>query len=289
MEKTTKLKLGASVAAAVVIVLIVVTVLTRYEFYAATLKYGLILLCILIVAFLVWKAFIKNGRKDLKRSEKKGEELQAQIAELQGTIRDLSRELAEKNRSRLNVVDLNPILHVAVMKIDTSFTRTYVREENEMTFNGALRADICAEYGIRLEDVRFRYDEMGNTLHVANFTPGLISFSKKQLTWDIARSYRTRHIFGLELSAVSDASTDTFTKAMCEQLRTDLEREIDERSISEFDWLSPMVSGQVVDFLRILVGKEGVTVAISESCDDSFVDLPSLRQQLVAVSLPAAE
>lgn len=289
MDKSTKIKLGAVAAAAVVIVLIIVTVLTRYEFYAATLKYGLILLSMLMLAFLIWKAFIKNGREDLKRSEKKGEELQAQVAELQGTIRELSRELAEKNRSRMNVVDLNPILHIAVLNINTSFTRTYVREENEMNFNGALRADICAEYGIRLEDVRFRYDEMNNTLNVANFAPGLISFSKKQLTWDIARSYRTRHIFGLELSAVSDASTDAYTKAMCEQLRTELEREIDERKVAEFDWLSPMISQQVVDFLRILVGRESLNVAISETCDESFVDLPTLRGQLVQASLPAAE
>ena len=282
MDRIKKLKIWASVAIAVVVVLLVVTVLTKYDFYAATLKYGLIFFCILLVAFLVWKAFIKGGKEDLRRSEKRGDELAEEVSRLQKTVTDLSRELAEKSRTRLNVLDLKPIVHLAVLNLDTSFTRTYVREsEDGMVFNGALRADICAEYGIRLEDVRFCYDEEGNTLTVSNFHPGIISFSKKRLNWEIARSYRTPKFLGMELPAISGDVTDAFTKKMCETLRSELESEIDERGVAEFDWLGPMISAQLTDFLKILVGRESVQVLISEEEDGSFVDLPALRNQLL--------
>lgn len=289
-----KIKTGlwaaAAVAAALFVAVLAVT--ARYDFYAATLKYGLIFFCILLVAFLVWKAFIQRGREDLKRSEREGAELRDQIAELQGTVRDLSRELAEKSRSRINVVDLNPILHVAVMKIDTSFTRTYVREQDGLTFEGALRADICAEYGVKLEDARFRYDEASNTLAVACFHPGLISFSKKQLNWDIAHAFHARHILGLSLPAMSDPAADAYAKRLCEELRSELEREIDERKVAEFDWLSPMIRGQVLDFLKILIGRDSLNIVLVDETEaapgllEEFVDLPSLRRQVLAM-IPA--
>ena len=287
MDKIKKLKIWAATGIAVVVVLAVIMAVSKYDFYAATLKYGLILFCILLVAFLVWKAFIQGSKEDLKRSEQRGDELADEVSRLQKTVSDLSRELAEKSRTRLNVLDLKPIMHLAVLNLDTSFTRTYVRESGDgMTFNGALRADICAEYGIRLEDVRFRYDEAGNTLTVTNFHPGIISFSKKRLNWEIARSYRTPKIFGKELPSISGDATDAFTKKMCETLRSELEAEIDERGVAEFEWLGPMISAQLTDFLKILIGRESVQIIISNDAEDElpeapFIDLPALRSRLL--------
>lgn len=170
----------------------------RLLFYRETLWLGLLLFFTVLISFLVWKAFIKNGQEDLRRSEKKGEELEEEVEALKRRIAGLNRELEEKERSKLNVVGLSPILHLAVLNIDSSFVRTFVREDHDagLTFNGALRADICAEYGVKLEEVGFRYDEEGNVLYLANFHPGLLSFSKKQLTWEIANSFASRSFLG---------------------------------------------------------------------------------------------
>ncbi|MBR4133325.1 MAG: hypothetical protein IKU04_02230, partial [Bacteroidales bacterium] len=191
MKKFSFKRIGI-IALAVVIVLIAL----RFIFYRETLWIGLALLLIGLIGFLVWKAFVKNGREDLRRSERKGKELEEEVTNLRKQIAGLYRELEEKGRSPLNVVELSPILHLAVMNIDSSFVRTYIREDEDagLTFNGALRADICAEYGIKLEEVGFRYDAVNNTLYLADFHPGLISFSKKQLSWEIANSYASRSI-----------------------------------------------------------------------------------------------
>lgn len=270
----------------VAVCIAVAAVCTRLFFYKETMVFGFALLGLAVFAFLVWKAFIKNGREDLRRSERRSKDLEDEIQSLKKQVSGLNRELEEKNRSRLNVVELSPILHLAVMNIDSSFVRTFVREsEDGITFNGALRADICAEYGVKLEDVRFKYDAASNTLMLANFTPGLLSFSKKQLTWEIAKSYRTRHLLGHEFSAVSDSAADAFTKRQCEELRAGLEREIDERKLAEFNWLSPMISQEVTDMIKMVVGKPGLTIVASEmplleASGEGYVDFASFREQL---------
>lgn len=264
----------------------------RLLFYKETVVFGLVLFGTIVLAYLVWRAFIKSGREDLRRSERKGVELEEEIKSLKKTISGLSRELEEKSRSRFNVVELSPILHLAVMNIDSSFVRTFVREspDGSITFNGALRADICAEYGVKLEDVRFKYDPVSNTLMLANFHPGLLSFSKKQLNWEIARSYRSRHLLGHEFSSVTDSTADAFTKQMCEQLRAGLEKEIDDRQIAEFNWLSPMISQQVTDVFKMLVGKPELNIVASEipvldTEEQGYVDFQSFRKQIEASEL----
>lgn len=244
----------------------------------ATLKYGLILLGVLALAFLVWKAFIKSGQDELRASEKHGEELQGQVNELR-------RRLEEMSRSRLNVTGISPILHLSVLEIDTSFTRSYVREDkkHQLTFNGALRTDICAQYGVKLEDVRFKYDDATQTLYLAGFRPGLLSFSKKQMTWDIANSVRGRDFFGwIELPPVDDAEAEAFTKRMKEEIRAEVEKEIDERRIAEFEWLSPLITRQVTDVLKLSLGKPDAKVAILEEggSEAEFIDFGTFYQQI---------
>ena len=134
-----------------------------------------------------------------------------------------------------------------------------------MTFKGALRADICAEYGIRLEDVRFRYDKDLDTLWLADFHPGLLSFSKKQLQWELGVTVRERSLLGIKLPPVDDKAAEAFTREMKESIRAEVEKEIDERRIAEFEWLAPIVSRQVTDVLRATLGRPGAKIAILDS------------------------
>lgn len=244
---------------------------SRLFLYADHYRYGNYLILVVAVGLLAWKAFMKSDRNENEK--------------LRQTIRDLDRELAEKSRSRLNVVELNPILHIAVLDVDTSFVRPYVREDEELTFNGALRADLKVEYGIKLEEVRFRYDPAGNVLTVANFHPGIISYSKKQLKWEFARSFRKRSFLGMELPEVSDHGAEEFTARMCEKLRASLEEEIDTRKVAEFEWLSPLITDQVVDMLKLMVGRENLTVSIADADGEGFVGLQEFRQQAAALQI----
>ena len=286
--KKFKFKKYLIIAAAVIVALVAL----RLIFHRETLWIGLLLVLTGIISFLVWKAFIQNGREDLQRSERKGKALEEEVANLRRQIAGLSRELEEKSRSPINVVELSPILHVAVMNIDSSFVRTFIREDEEegLTFNGALRADICAEYGIKLEEVGFRYDADTNSLYLANVHPGLISYSKKQLNWEIANSYASRSILGRHFSSASHPAAKAFTAKMCRELRDGLEKEIDERRIAEFEWLSPMISQQVTDMLKMLVGRPGLSVITMEGRPEGdYLSFPEFRKQVAAQSVPQIE
>lgn len=274
----------------ILLAVVVLLIALKLVFYRETLWIGLILLLAGLIGFLVWKAFIQNGREDLRRSERKGKALEEEVGSLKRQIAGLYRELEEKGRSPLNVVELSPILHLAVMNIDSSFVRTYIREDEEqgLTFNGALRADICAEYGIKLEDVGFRYDSDTNTLYLANFQPGLMSFSKKQLNWEIANSFASRSLLGRHFSSASHPAAKAYTARMCKELRDDLEKEIDERKIAEFGWLSPMISQQVTDMLKVLVGRPGMSIITMEGRPEGdYLSFPEFRKQLAAESAAA--
>ena len=271
-----KAKTRYIIAIAVAVVLAIICL--RLLLVEATLKYGLILLGALALAFLIWKAFIRNGQKELRQSEQ-------QNLELQSEVDNLRQRLAEMSRSRLNVSGISPILHLSVLELDTSFTRSYIREDkkNKLVFNGALRTDIRAEYGVRLEDVLFKYDEQSKTLYLAHFQPGLLSFSKKQMTWDIANSVRERDFFGwIELPPVDDEEAESYTKRMKEEIRAEVEKEIDERKIAEFEWLSPLITRQVTDVLKLALNKPDAQVAILEEgqSEENFIDFGTFYQQI---------
>ena len=242
------------IAGAVLVALVTI----RLMFTRSTLPFGAVLLGAMGLAYLIWRAFVKTSREELRQSARRENMLSEQIESLKSTIDLLNRELEEKSNSKINVVGLNPILHLAVLNIDSSFTRPYIRQQDNIAFYGALRADISAEYGIKMEDVLFKFDKDSNTLFLKNFHPGLISYSRKQLNWDFANAYKTINFFGKNVCIPADA----YAKTQSEELRRDLEIEIDERKIEEFDWLSPMISSQVCDMLKLMIGKPGVNIIL---------------------------
>ena len=261
--KTRKLLI---ISGAVVLALIAI----RLMFTRNTLPFGAFLLAGIALAYLIWRAFVKNSKEELRQSARRESMLSEQISSLKQTIDLLNRELEEKNNSKINVVGLNPILHLAVLNIDSSFTRPYIRQKDNISFFGALRAEISAEYGIKMEDVLFKYDRDSNSLFLKNFHPGLISYSRKQLNWDFANAYKNVNILGKQVYLPADA----YAKSTSDELRRDLEIEIDERKIEEFDWLSPMISSQVCDVLKLMIGKPGVNVILLP--DDA--EVPSLEE-----------
>lgn len=257
------------IAVSVVAVALAV-VISRIFLYAAYPRLGGYLIPGVVIGLLAWKAFSRTDADEVR--------------DLRKTVRDLDRQLAEKNATRINVTGINPILHIATMNVDTSFVRPYVREKDNLTFNGALRADVAVEYGIKLEEVKFRFDPETNTLMLANFHPGIISFSRKQLRWEFAKAYKSREVLGHSLPDVSDSETAKFTRQMSEELRAELEAEIDGRSIKEFEWLAPVVSEQVTDVLRAMIGNSSVNIRIAEGPGDgNYLPLKDFRKQSVEI------
>lgn len=271
-------KMKFRTVAVLIIAILLLAVGVLLLFATSTLKYGVILIGGVLLAFLVWKAFIKNNREELLKSEQLNEQLNHQLTELR-------RELDTLRHSPLNVASLTPVLHLSVLNVDTSFTRTYIREDKDrsLVFSGALRADICAEYGVRLEDVRFKYEPSSDTLYVAGFNPGVISYSRKRLTWDLCHTFRGRSLLGINLPPVNDKVAEDFTHKMTESIRNEVEAEIDNRRIKEFDWLEPVVSRQIIDVLRVAVCGPKTRINVLEGdAGEGFVGIDELYRSHAA-------
>lgn len=265
IKKKTIIWIAVSVA-----VIAIALVVTRLFVYPTYPRVGGFIICGVVIGLLAWKAFSRTDADELR--------------ELRHTVGELNHKLAEQSASRINVTGINPILHIATMNVDTSFVRPYVREKDNITFNGALRADVAVEYGIKLEEVKFFFDKESGTLRLANFRPGIISYSRKQLKWEFAKAFKSRSLLGHEIPDVSDGDTVKFTQLMCEKLRAELDAEIDGRSIKEFDWLSPVVTEQVTDVLRAMIGNNQLPISITEGPgDEKYLPLKDFRKKLVEI------
>lgn len=279
-------------ACAIALLVVLIAFAVWLLFFQNAIQYGVIVLAAILFAFLVWKAFIKSPEDKLNASAKNEVKLKSEIDTLKREVNSLNRLLAEKDQTSMNVVEMSPVLHVALMTLDTSFVRTFQRERDDLTFNGALKVDLCAEYGIRLEDVLFHYDEQRNLLQLAHFRPGMISYSKKQLNWVIAQSTRQRsaNLFRRNPRAVLDDATDAYTKEMCEEIRSELEKEIDTRQVQELDWMAEPLKQQVIGMLKYSIHLPQVDVQVVDVPDETFVDLPSFQRQMSTMAfLPPSD
>lgn len=279
-------------ACAIALLVVLIAFAVWLLFFQNAIQYGVIVLAAILFAFLVWKAFIKSPEDKLNASAKNEVKLKSEIDTLKREVNSLNRLLAEKDQTSMNVVEMSPVLHVALMTLDTSFVRTFQRERDDLTFNGALKVDLCAEYGIRLEDVLFHYDEQRNLLQLAHFRPGMISYSKKQLNWVIAQSTRQRsaNLFRRNPRAVLDDATDAYTKEMCEEIRSELEKEIDTRQVQELDWMAEPLKQQVIGMLKYSIHLPQVDVQVVDVPDEMFVDLPAFQRQMSAMAfLPPSD
>lgn len=120
----------------------------------------------------------------------------------------------------------------------------------------------------------------------------MISYSKKQLNWVIAQSTRQRsaNLFRRNPRAVLDDATDAYTKEMCEEIRSELEKEIDTRQVQELDWMAEPLKQQVIGMLKYSIHLPQVDVQVVDVPDETFVDLPAFQRQMSAMAfLPPSD
>jgi hypothetical protein len=120
---------------------------------------------------------------------------------------------------------------------------------------------------------------------VAGFNPGIISYSRKRLTWDLSNTFRSRSLLGISLPPVNDKVAEDFTHKMTESIRAEVEAEIDNRRVKEFDWLEPVVSRQIIDVLRVAVcGPKTRINVLEDPAGEGFVGIDELYRSHVAAA-----
>ena len=146
-----------------------------------TFTAGLIVLGIAVLVFLLWELFLKEKEKQI-------DTLNKEIQRMRSENSTLKEDVAELSNRKLNISEVNSILDLGLIEVDTNFKRTINRELQEgdknVQFIGVLHVDFVAKYGVDLRKLLFKVDEERREICIANANPQFLSFSKRNCVWE---------------------------------------------------------------------------------------------------------
>lgn len=236
--------------------------------------YAVVTFILAILVYVLWNIFLKNKESEIRTLKKTVEKSGKDLAYLKNENEEL------RNR-RLNVTDINHIIELSLIELNTSFTKTYNKEieqdSRKLKFIGALKVQIKAKYGIDLKEMRLFFPENENVIKVANVTPKFLSFSSRRFKWEIAEMLEYKEkVFGSDHWR-SPQKAENITKEFMESQRQKLEEEI-ENSPEELKWIVEPLQKQIVSSLEMLLETSGRRVEIVDSFDENYNSLEQLKQ-----------
>jgi Ca2+/Na+ antiporter len=210
-----------------IIAVAVVLILNKF------LVYGIVLIGIAFVIYLIWYLLIKNKDK--------------RITELEKTILANKSLIQELEQRKINISQITPILKLALWEIDSIFIRPFNRrysnddngklkidDNGKLKFVATFKIDIRAQYGVDVNELRFKYE---NDKVIVNINPKFLSFTKRVCHWEY------REVMELE------------------------------NGIEELKWIEKPLQQQVITILKAFFIPPDMEIILSDYCDDTFVDI----------------
>ncbi len=221
---------------------------------------GLIMLGIGGIIFSMWEFFLKEKEKQL-------DELAREMKRIQTENNALKQDLDELSRRRLNITEVNEILELGLIEVDTSFKRTVNRnleiDRKQVQFIGVLHVDFVAKYGIDFKKLKYRIDEEKQEISIANAIPQFLSFSKRNCVWEIAEILEYNEPFFGGTHWKTNAKLDKLANQLKEEIRVKTERET-ENGPRELDWITRPLQKHVETALELILGNRGYKIRITE-------------------------
>ncbi|MCK5782169.1 MAG: hypothetical protein KAH10_06235 [Flavobacteriales bacterium] len=236
--------------------------------------YAVVSLVFAMIVYILWSIFLRNKDSEIRILKKRAERSEKDISYLKS-------ENEELRTRRLNITDIDHIVELSLIELNTSFTRTY-QEEIDIDFDkfkfiGALKVQIKAKYGIDLKQMRLFFPENENVIKVANVTPKFLSFSSRRFKWEIAEMFEFKEaVFGTDYWKIS-TSANSISAEIMETKRQQLEEEV-ENSPEELQWIMDPLKKQIVSALEMILETSGRRVEIVENFDDKYYTLEQLGE-----------
>jgi hypothetical protein len=232
------------------------------------LAYGIIVLAIGILIYLIWDAFIKSK--------------QNQINDLSIENEKLKEENKDLRNRKLNISQIKGILDLGLIEVNTNFTRVWNEteeiEEGKFHFLGALQVSIIAKYGIDLKELRIKIDK-NNKVFVANINPQFLSFKDLDYEWKISEFKEFKEpLFSSAHWKTSD-KLGTLLDKRKEELRKKVHEEV-KNGPEELEWIKEPLKKQITQSLEFVLGlSPGREYVITESFDNSYLTLDQYNQE----------
>lgn len=198
------------------------------------IEYGLILMLVLVIGYLVWKAFIQH-------SEEAEKILLLANSEKDKEIQNLKKQLESEKQTTLNITEVKNICKIINQEVHFSFLRHVTHTEeydgDNYTFNGVIEIEGKALFGIDFDKLKYKIEsgvlyvgqEQSNYAISCEFTPTWLFsvFLKDRKTVD-------RFLFGKkhEGAKENDYSIRRLPEISTE-LMSSIQKDISQRRIAE--------------------------------------------------------
>ncbi len=243
---------------------------------------GLIVLGTGVILVSFWELF-------LKEKENKIDQLSREIQLMKEENQNLKQTVDELSNRRLNITEVNEILDLGLIEVDTSFKRTVNKALKEgdrnVQFIGVLRVDFTAKYGIDFRKLKYRIDEERHEISIANANPQFLSFSKRNCIWEIAEILQYNEPFFGANHWKTNPKLDKLANQIKEEIRAGTERET-ENGPEELDWVIRPLRKHVETALELILGTRGYRIRLTELDSSDYKPLNEYSRDMAAGALP---
>ena len=199
------------------------------------------------------------------------------IDETENQNKNLLKELSELKSSKLNVLDINEILEIGLLEVNTKLTRVWNQELNQdnkkLNFIGALEINLTAKLGLDLTKVKI--EDEGNEIVISNTKPHFLSFSELQYNWRISELLEFKEPFiG---SSYWRKTNDLFEQ--CTKIKEDYQKEVHNQiknGPEELDWIIKPLHEKIEKILTKKYGQPNKHIVF---IDNKIIDRKSVENK----------
>ncbi len=246
---------------------------------------GLIILGLAAFFFLLWELFLKEKEKQI-------ELLNQEIRRMKSENSTLKEDLAELSNRKLNISEINSILDLGLIEVDTNFKRTVNRELQEgdksVQFIGVLHVDFVAKYGVDFRKLLFKVDEERKEICIANANPQFLSFSKRNCVWEIAEILEYNKPFFGSRHWKTNPKLDKLANQIKEEIRVKTERET-ENGPSELGWIISPLRKHVETAISLIIGIKGYNLRFTELDSGNYKPMAEFSRDKLMDDDPARD
>ena len=194
---------------------------------------GLVIFGVGLLIFALWEFLLKD-------KEGKIDGLNDEIRRMKIENQTLKQDLDELSNRKLNITEVNEILDLGLIEVDTSFKRTVNRSfevaDRQVQFIGVLHVDFVAKYGVDFRKLMVKVDQEKQEICIANADPRFLSFSKRNMEWEIAEILEYNKPFFGAKHWKTNSKLESLANQIKEEIRIKTERET-ENGPEELNWV----------------------------------------------------
>ncbi len=250
----------------VIIAIAILLILNKF------LAYGIILLGAAALGIWFWHLFIRSKESEIADLQKKLDNFNTKFTELE-------EENKELRSRKLNISEINNILDLGLIEVDTNFTRTInkelTKEEKNVKFLGAMRVDLKAKYGVNLKEIRFKYDEEQNEIRIANAKPKFLSFGSRKITWPIEEILELKKPWFGTNHWGTHPELDKIAGQIKEEYRVKIEEESD-NGPEELEWILQPLEKQIEKAIHLMLRNFNGKIEMVDDYNDTYRSLDEI-------------